>query len=88
VAQLESKKKQAKENRQIRPVGEIKIIDPRGYAYLPKILRKEVKATGKTSIPFFINANCVLLVRKGADVQKILEGLEILKKDLLLRVEK
>jgi hypothetical protein len=30
----------------------------------------------------------VLLVRKGADVQKILEGLEILKKDLLLRVEK
>jgi hypothetical protein len=84
-----SKRNSEIENKgQLRPLGEIKIIDPRGYAYLPKILRKEVNATGKTSIPFFISPNCVLLIRKGADLQRIIEGLEILKKDLILRIEK
>jgi hypothetical protein len=84
-----SKRNSKIENKgQLRPVGEIKIVDPRGYAYLPKILRKEVNATGKTSISFFISANCVLLIRKGADLQRIIEGLEILKKDLILRIEK
>lgn len=72
----------------IRPVGVIKITDPRGYAYLPSLLRKEVNCKGKDEIPFFINANCVLLVRKDADIKQILEGLEVLKKDLLLRYEK
>jgi hypothetical protein len=71
----------------LRPVGTIKVTDPRGYAYLPKILRKEIKCEGKDEIPFFINANCVLLVRKDADIDKILEGLDVLKKDLLLRFE-
>jgi len=68
-----------------RPVGKITIFDKRGYAYLPKIIRKEVGADGKDEIPFFIDANCVLLVRKGADLKEILEGIEILKKDLMLR---
>ena len=72
----------------IRPMGVIKVSDPRGYAYLPKILRKEVNCQGKGEIPFFINANCVLLVRKDADLKKVIEGLEILKKDLILRFEK
>jgi hypothetical protein len=72
----------------IRPVGKIKITDQRGYAYLPKILRQEVNCRGKDEIPFFINANCVLLVRKDADLEKILRGLEVLKKDLLLRFER
>jgi hypothetical protein len=71
----------------LRPVGVIKITDPRGYGYLPKILRREVGCEGKDEIPFFINANCVLLVRKDADIHKVLEGLDILKKDLLLRFE-
>jgi hypothetical protein len=71
----------------LRPVGTIKITDPRGYAYLPKILRKEIRCEGKDEIPFFINANCILLVRKDADIDKILKGLDILKKDLLLRFE-
>jgi len=46
-----------------------------------------VGCEGKDEIPFFINANCVLLVRKDADIHKVLEGLDILKKDLLLRFE-
>jgi len=73
---------------EIRPVGKVKIHDERGYAYLPKLLREEVGAKGKDEIPFFIDANCVLLVRKGAKLEEILEGLEVLKKDLLLRVKK
>lgn len=72
----------------IRPVGVIKITDPRGYGYIPRIVRKELACEGKDEIPFFINANCVLLVRKDADLKKILEGLEVLKKDLALRFEK
>ncbi len=71
----------------LRPVGVIKITDSRGYAYFPKFLRREVGCEGKGEIPFFISANCVLLVRKDADIQKVLEGLDILKKDLLLRFE-
>jgi len=69
----------------LRPVGAIKLTDPRGYAYLPKILRKEVNCQGKDEIPFFMDANCVLLIRKDADLDKILKGLEVLKKDLILR---
>jgi hypothetical protein len=71
----------------LRPVGHIKIIDPRGYAYFPRLLRKEVNAKGKDEIPFFLDANCVLLVRKDANLRQVLEGLEVLKRDLLLRVE-
>ena len=68
-----------------RPVGKITIFDKRGYAYLPKIIRKEINAIDENEIPFFIDANCVLLVRKGADLKEILDGIEILKKDLVLR---
>jgi hypothetical protein len=72
----------------IRPVGVIKVTDPRGYGYLPKILRKEVGCEGKGEIPFFIDANCVLLVRKDADLEEILKGLDVLKRDLMLRFER
>jgi len=73
------------EKQKARPVGEIVIHDKRGYAYLPKILREEIGVKGKDRIPFYIDANCVLMVRKEADLDEILAGLEILKKDLLLR---
>jgi hypothetical protein len=72
----------------VRPIGYIKVTDPRGYAYLPKIIRKEVNCRGKEKIPFYIDANIVLLIRKDADLKAILKGLEILKKDLILRAEK
>lgn len=71
-----------------RPVGKIRIFDRRGYAYLPKIIRKEIDTNDENEIPFFIDANCVLLVRKGADLKEILEGIEILKRDLVLRTRR
>ncbi len=35
--------------------------------------------------PFYINANCVLLVRKGATKEDVIHGLEVLKQDIELR---
>jgi len=74
-------------NSKIRPVGEIKIFDERGYAYIPDLIRSEVGVEGKGGIPYFINANTVLLVRKGASLESILKSLDVLKEDLKLRAE-
>ncbi len=71
-----------------RPLGEIKIYDPRGYAYFPKILRNELNVKGVGKIPYYVNANCVLLVRKDATRRDVLEGLDLLKNDLKLRWKK
>jgi len=68
-----------------RPVGNIVIHDPRGYGYIPKIIRKEIGIEGKGAIPFYIDANVVLLVRKDAGLKEILRGLDVLKDDLKLR---
>lgn len=69
----------------IRPMGQIRVMDNRGYSYIPTIVRKELAIEGKDNIPFFINANCVLLLRKGATMKEILDGLDVLKKDIELR---
>lgn len=68
-----------------RPVGDINIHDDRGYSYIPQIVRKELGIEGKGRVPFFLDANVVLLVRKGATKADILRGLEVLKLDLNLR---
>jgi len=73
------------ENNQIRPVGHIRVNDSRGYGYLPKVVRKEVGLEGKGKIPFFLDANVVLLIRKGATREDVMKGLDILKEDLKLR---
>ena len=68
-----------------RPIGKVIIYDKRGYAYLPKVLRNEVGVEGKGEIPFYIDANCILLVRKEAQKGDILKGLDLLKHDIDLR---
>ena len=68
-----------------RPLGSIKIVDERGYAYLPRIVREELGVDGKDEIPFIVDANCVLMVRKDATLEEIIEGLKIIMKDLELR---
>ena len=72
-------------NEEKRPIGEIVIHDERGYAYIPKIVRKEIGLEGKGKIPFYLDANVVLLVRENATKQDIVKGLDILKEDLQLR---
>ena len=69
----------------MRSIGEIVIHDPRGYAYIPKIVRKEIGLEGKGKIPYFLDANVVLLVRENAARDDVIKGLDILKKDLQLR---
>jgi len=36
-------------------------------------------------IPYSVNANAVLLIRKGANKNQVLEGIDLLKKDINLR---
>jgi hypothetical protein len=74
-----------KEKPNSRPVGHINIHDPRGYGFIPQIIRKELGIDGKGRIPYFLDANIVLLIRKDATRQDILKGLDILKEDLKLR---
>lgn len=68
-----------------RPIGKISIHDKRGYGYIPKIVRKEVGLEGKGKIPFYLDANCVLLVRHGATKEEIMNGLDVLRDDINLR---
>ena len=68
-----------------RPSGEISIYDSRGYGYIPTILRKELNVQGTGKIPYFIGANCVLLIRKGARRKDVLKGIDLLKSDMILR---
>lgn len=75
----------AKKNKNSRPIGQINIHDPRGYGFIPQIVRKELGIEGKGRIPYFLGANIVLLVRKDANRRDILKGLDILKEDLKLR---
>lgn len=63
----------------------IKANDERGYTYLPTIVRKEVGLNGKGKIKFYVNANCVLLIREDTTKQDILEGLGVLIRDIDLR---
>jgi hypothetical protein len=51
-------------------------------------VRKELGIEGRGKIPFFLDANVVLLIRKGASRGDILEGLDVLKQDLKLRWKK
>jgi len=71
-----------------RPVGRILVHDPRGYAYIPKIVRSEIGLEGIGEISFYLDANCVLLVREGASRNEVLKGLEVLKADLKLRMKR
>lgn len=68
-----------------RPIGKIVIHDTRGYAYIPKIVRREIGLEGKGKIPYYLDANVVLLVRENATKDDIVKGLDILKEDLQLR---
>lgn len=68
-----------------RPLGKIKMMDDRGYAYIPQMIREELGLKGKDEIPFVVDANCVLLVRKNASLKDVVDGIDILKKDIELR---
>lgn len=65
-----------KNNSNLRSTGEINVHDPRGYSYIPRIVRKEVGLEGKGKISFFLDANVVLLIRQSATKDDVLKGLK------------
>jgi len=66
----------------LEPHGKISIYH-RGYGYIPPLLRKELKADRE--IPFFLDANVALLVRKGTSKEDVLRGLSALIKHLSVK---
>ena len=70
----------------VRPVGSFKTTES-GKAHIPSIVRKELGIKGAGEVPFYLDANCVLLVRSGSSLNDVLRGLDVLKADLKLRVE-
>lgn len=69
-----------KKDKEINPHGKITVYK-RGYGWLPEPLRKELDVSnidGKVEIPFILDANCAILLRKGATQQDILNGLSAL----------
>ena len=70
----------------IRPVGHLSASEE-GKCHLPSIIRKEIGLKGPGKIPFYLDANCVLLIRLGATLEEVLAGLDVLKEDIKLRHE-
>lgn len=70
----------------IRPIGHLSTSEE-GKCHIPAIIRKEVGLNGPGKIPFYLDANCVLLIRLGATLEEVLAGLDVLKDDIKLRHE-
>ena len=68
----------------IRPVGHLSTSEE-GKCHIPAIIRKEIGIKGPGKIPFYLDANCVLLIRLGATLDEVLAGLEVLREDIKLR---
>jgi len=68
-----------------RPVGTIKI-SRTGKSHIPEVIRTEIG--NLREVPYYLDANIVLLTRSDANLEDILDGMEILKRDLKKRVKK
>lgn len=73
--------------KKLRPHSSIRKMDKRGFAYIPAKLQEElnIREDEKTKVPVYINANVVLMIRKGATKQEVFKGLKILIDDIDLR---
>jgi len=69
--------------RKIRPMSEIKI-SGKGTAYIPDSLRNEIHPN---VLPFILNANTALIFNPNKTPEEILESIEIIKRDVKLRIE-
>lgn len=71
--------------RQIKPQGTIKPT-PGGTAHIPKSIRTELG--NPKEIPFVADAHTVILFNPNKTPEEILQSLEVLRKDLSLRIER
>lgn len=68
----------------IKPMGRLKI-SAAGKTHIPILIRKEI---GRRDIPYIVGSKTALLFDSTASVEDILKSIDILRADLLLRVQK
>ena len=72
-----------------QPHGIIKVYDTRGYAKFPSSILEELGIIdGMGEIPYVSHSKCILLLNPSANLESIIEGLDVLKKVLKLRCKK
>lgn len=73
-----------RKNITIRPVGVIRA-NKAGKAHIHKMIIEEC---GGHAIPYVINASTVLLYNPNLNLRELLESIDVLKRDVKLRVQK
>lgn len=69
----------------IKPSGFV-VIYSRGYSHLPDNIRATLGVSDKCKVPFISDANVVLLFRPDIDPDTLKKALEVLQKDIELRI--
>jgi len=75
-------------NNKPQPQGTIKVYDKRGYTKFPSSILEELGIEGIGEIPYVSHANCILLLNPSANLESIIDGLDVLKNILRLRCKK
>ena len=79
----------AENDKRPQPQGFINIYDGRGYTKFPSSILEDLGIENKEEfikeIPFISHPNCVLLLNPNANLQGIIEGLDVLKGILKMR---
>jgi hypothetical protein len=70
----------------IKPVGYLKITKT-CKTHIPKLIRRETGAMPGEEIPFIINASSVLLYDPRLSLKELLASIDVLKRDIRLRVQ-
>lgn len=71
----------------IKPVGWLKTTKA-SKTHIPGIIRRETDVSPGEKIPYIINARSVLLYDPKLSAQELIDSLNVLKQDILLRKEK
>ena len=68
----------------IKPVGYLKT-SKTSKSHIPEIIRRETSTEPGGRIPYLIDAHAVLLFNPEVSAEELIESLEVLKRDVLLR---
>ena len=71
----------------VKPVGYLKTTKS-CKSHIPELIRRETGVEAGGQIPFVINASTVLLYDPKLSLEDLLASLDVLKRDVKLRVEK
>ena len=71
----------------IKPVGYLKTTKT-SKAHIPELIRRETGVESGGEIPFVINASTVLLYNPNLSLEDLLNSIDVLKRDVKLRIQK